>query len=900
MRRVTLALFALLIAAATAQELRTPVIGESGAPTAADNPAAHALTELAEETLAAGLASSATDLYRRALSLPGLAPRTKERAALGLSLALLERNRGEEALAAIVDLPDSSRTALRRALAALLRNNLVAAADAARQIRPETLPAEERPWGLAVMGMVASANQDEQAAVRLNEAAQSAVSEAQRQRIELLGARASIQSGQVDDAQLAMLQRRTRETKDADTGFAFARSLASLLARRGDNTGAVAVLQAARDRPSAKPGEADLAAGLLLGPSSETAGLYLRAAAANPKASDTLRTKAIRALASLVADAPADRVVQEANATYAFLSDSQNGCPRNPGVIDTIHLARAEVMLVAGNRNLARAAAEDLLRETPGSPLAAESIRILALIAWGDGAYRLAASQLDRLTPLVVSDRRDAIRTTAADCLFLARDFAVAERAYTVVLTESNDATTRDRAFHQSVLCALEAEDGLDRAAQRVEEAAKVGKVSRERVLMAAWNAADYARRHGKGADFARILGRLSGVTQSAPVDFTLRFEWLRALSALANGDRTSAARSAESITRTLENLPPGASPELTAAVPELRAHAALLRARASATAKPGVEIRELVDLRARYGKVAAAAASYLAEGRLLAAEGRHAEAQRRFEQLANDYANDPVLAEFAALGLYEAAEQAATLAGTEGESKLVEAAQLLATFTTRYPGHPLVFRVTLRESELYRALGDFDSALRLIEDLTRLQPQHPLRSQAELSKADCLMGLAALRRAPNGGPDRARISRAVAGYERVVEGWPSETDTLAEARNKLARALIERAKGEPVADATATRREARLVLAREASDLISGTREKLGPSGRTWVARSLLLLGERCEAEGDRAEAAAAYRLLRDLNAGLPPGEARLPGKAIAESKLAELERAPSNPTKQ
>jgi len=900
MRRVALALLALLVASTRAQELRPPVIGDAGAVTAAENPAARALSELAEETLAAGLASSAADLQRRVLTMNGLPAAARERAALGLALALLERNRGEEAVVVLRDLPDSPRKSLRLTLAALLGNDLGSADASARGIRTDSLPPEERPWGLAALGMVGAAREQADAPALLRQAAESAVSEAQRQRIELLAFRTAIQAGRVDDASLSTLERRVRETQGSDTGFAFARALAGVLARRGDSAGAVAALQSTRGQASGNPGEADLACGILLGPSNENTSAHLRAAAANPSAAAATRAKAIRALAGLVAETAADRVVQEANAAYAFLSDSRGGCPRSPEVTDSIHLARAQIMLTAGNRALARAAAEDLLRETPGSPLAAESIRILALIAWGDNAYRLAAGHLDRLSGLVPADRRDAIRTTAADCLFLARDFGVAARAYATLQSESSEPMTRDRAFHQSVLCALEEEDGLDRAASRVEEAAAAGKVSRERVLMAAWNTSDHARRNGKAEDFARILGRFSGITQSAPTDFALRFEWLRALSSLANGDRTSATRYAESVARTLEDLPADASPELRAAAPELRAHAALLRARASATAKPGVEIRELVDLRARYGKVAAAAASYLAEGRLLAAEGRHAEAQRRFEQLAADYAGDPALAEFAALGLHEAAEQAATLAATEGESKLVEAARLLATFTTRYPGHPLVFRATLREAEIYRTLGDFDSALRLIEDLTRLQPQHPQRALAELSRADCLMGLAALRRAPNGGPDRARISRAVAAYERVVEGWPAEAETLAEARHKLAQALIERARGEAAADAVATRREARLVLAREATDVTSGARENLGVSGRTWVARSLLLLGERCEADGDRDEAAAAYRLLRDLNAGAGPGEARLPGKAIAESKLAELGRAGSNPTKQ
>lgn len=898
MRRVALALLVLVGNPALAQDLRVPVIGETPA-AAGETPAARALTELAEETLSAGLASAAAELHRRALTIPDITAADRERASLGLALALLERNRGEDAEKALTALPDSPRKALRMTLSALLRNDLGAADQSARRIQVEALPTEERPWGLAALGMLGMARDEADAPGRLRAAAEGAVTEAQRRRIELLAFRASLQAGRVDDAGLATLERRARETRGTEAGFAFARAWASALARRGDLSGAVAALQSERAAQSGHEGEADLACGILLGSGSEESVGHLRAAAGNVAAATAVRTKAIRALANLIADAAADRLVQEANATYAFLSDSRSGCPRGPDIADAIHLARAQVMLTAGNRELARAAAEDLLRETPGSPLAPEAIRILALIAWGDNAYRLAASHLDRLAPLVAADRRDAIRATSADCLFLARDHAVAERAYAAIQSETPDSATRERAFHQAVLCALEDDAGLDRAAKRIEETAAGGKVGRERLLMAAWNVADHARRNGKPEDFARILARFSGLTQSAPVEFSLRFEWLRALSALANGDQTSAMRCADSVARTLDQLPPDATPQLVAAAPELRAHAALLRARAAVSAKPGAEIRELVELRERYGKVSAAAASYLAEGRLLASEGRHAEAQRRFEQLAEEYAANPALAEFAALGLLEAAEQAAALAPTEGEPKLVEAARLLATFASRYPGHPLCFRATLRQAEIYRGLGDFDSALRLIDELTRIQPQHPQRGQAELARADCLMGLAALRRAPGGGPDRSRISRAVAAYERVVEGWPGDIDTLAEARHKLAQALVERARGEAAADAAATRREARLLLSREATDLTSGARENQGISGRAWLARSLLLLGERCEADGDRAEAMAAYRLLRDLNAGLPAGDSRLPGKSIAESKLAELERAASNPAK-
>ena len=126
---------------------------------------------------------------------------------------------------------------------------------------------------------------------------------------------------------------------------------------------------------------------------------------------------------------------------------------------------------------------------------------------------------------------------------------------------------------------------------------------------------------------------------------------------------------------------------------------------------------------------------------------------------------------------------------------------------------------------------------------------------------------------------------------------WAKDVDTQAEGRHKLALSLLERARGEAATDAEATRREARQLLATEAAELLAGSRDRLGVEGRIWVARTLLLLGEHCEAQGDLAEAKAAYRLLRDLNAGLPEGTSRLPGRAAAESKLAELEGASSNP---
>ena len=896
MSRLTTAALAVLAALSGAQELSVPLLGTPPGIPSAERPEARALVTLAEGALAAGLASTAAELHNRALALPDATPADREDAALGLALAHLERNRPADAQRALALAPDSPRRRLRAALLQLLRGDVAGLESATRALDPAALPSEERPWASLALGIADAAAGRAEAGARLEEAAKSAATESQRQRIELLGFRALVQFGKDDEATLAGLERRSREAGTAEAAFALARVRAAALARRGDREAAAALLTSAAGDTPARRCEAELAAGLILGADSERGAALLRSAAGFPGAPSALRSRAIRCLAATAAEVPAERVVRTANAAYAFLSDSQGGCPRTPEITDVIHLARAQLMLTAGNRDLARAAAEDLLRETPASPLAPEAVRLLATVAWDEASYRLAAGHLDRLAAMADPRDRDLVRLAAADCLFLAGDAAVAERAYAAVQAEARDPALRDAAFHQAVLSALRVPGGLEPACARIEAAAEDGKVDRSRLLDAAWSAADSARRSGDAQAFARTLARLARVTEKAPIVHALRFEWLRALSALANGDRTTASRAADSLVERLGALPADAPESLRAAAPELRAHALLLRARSGPHARPGVEIQALAQLRERLGNVSASAAAALAEGRLLAAEGRHAEAQRRFEQLAETFAEDPALEEYAALGLREAADQALVLAGAAGNAKLAEAARLLGTFLKRHPSHPAAHRVALRQAEVYRRLGDFDTALRVLDELARAQPEHPDRVRVELARGDCLLGLAALRRTPTGAPDRSRVNRAIAAYERVAATWARDADTAAEARHKLAQALLERARGEAAADAEATRREARQLLAAEAAELLAGSRDRLGVEGRVWVARSLLLLGEHTESQGDVEEAKAAYRLLRDLNAGLPEGAARLPGRAAAESKLAELEGGGSN----
>ena len=126
------------------------------------------------------------------------------------------------------------------------------------------------------------------------------------------------------------------------------------------------------------------------------------------------------------------------------------------------------------------------------------------------------------------------------------------------------------------------------------------------------------------------------------------------------------------------------------------------------------------------------------------------------------------------------------------------------------------------------------------------------------------------------------------------------------EAWYKWALTLIERSRTETGLEAAATRGEARKILLRALGALRDATARaaadtagRLSSEGRLWLSRSVLLMAETCELDGDRAEAIAAYQIIVNVNQGQPSAQSRLPGQSTAESKLATLRNSSSNPTK-
>ena len=903
-------LFSLSLSVLVAQDIPVPILSsvdDKSLPSARER----SLLQLAQQAQEAGLSSSAAQLFNEVIKSKNSTAQEKVAAQLGLATSLIERNKSTEAKAALKSIPDSPSKNLLTGLVAFLDNDLITAGEISDKLTIDSLSPAEVPWLHTLKALIANAKFDnDNFNNNLNLATQSALSEEQRQRIQVLCYRASVISGKINDSVINALRDIVKNNKNPEFTFAHQRNLALALARQDKKNEALAILKNLENLTDAQEAEADLLCGLISGADSAEGRKFLKSAAQN-RSNDRLRITAIQSLVAAASEAKPSDINSIANDVYDFLTKQREGqlsyeCPRDPSVLDTIHLARAQLMYLAGNNEKSRQAATELLKQVPASPLVREATRLLAVIAWSDSSYRLASSYIDTLAEGKEGIPRDVLRMVSADCLFLAHDYNLAEKAYATIQNETTGPDLAFTAFHQRVLSLLSSSDDFKvwtQTTEIIEQAFQSKKIEPTRIWIAAWCLLEDIRKANQPDIALQIFERLSPVISKTSTDFELRFKWQQALITLANRDNVKAAKLADEIATSLDRLPANAPADLKNNAPVLRGHIALLKARTALGSSSTVGLVELENVRKKYGKVPAAAASFLIEGRYLSSLGRHAEAQARFLELVKTFeGQDSTLNEMVELGLYEAAEEANQQATELGENKIKEAIELFEKLNESYPQSPLLFRVALRRAELLRTLGDFDRALLVLNSIIRTKPDHPNRNQAEMAKADCLFGLAELRRDRAGQLDRQKVALAAAAYETIATTWAQDADMLVEAQYKLATTLLERAKAENATDAKSTRNEARTLFIKILSNIRStkaATINNYGINGRNWIARSILSLGNFYEEENDLAEAIAVYRLIPELNRNLPAGEARLPGQTAAESKLASLGAIPNKSNK-
>jgi predicted negative regulator of RcsB-dependent stress response len=272
--------------------------------------------------------------------------------------------------------------------------------------------------------------------------------------------------------------------------------------------------------------------------------------------------------------------------------------------------------------------------------------------------------------------------------------------------------------------------------------------------------------------------------------------------------------------------------------------------------------VAALQQLRRDFPHHDAASESQLVEAAQYAKEDRVAEA----EQLLVRLAEDAPQSRYADQALF----QAAGLAKSLGQKRnLEEAMQLLERILTNHPDSPLRFDVRMEEGDVLRRYNDVDAAQRTYQSLVDNPVNHPDMVFAQLALADCDAAL---------GADAGHAQKAASLYQELLDRQDLQkradgTDIRVEAGYKLG-ALF--------------RRRGRLADAQEVwfsqvihPFLLDPARAAELGTGRYWMSRTVLELGDLLLTEGKTDEAGNAWRLV--LQTGLD-------GAELARRKLDQL----------
>jgi cellulose synthase operon protein C len=246
---------------------------------------------------------------------------------------------------------------------------------------------------------------------------------------------------------------------------------------------------------------------------------------------------------------------------------------------------------------------------------------------------------------------------------------------------------------------------------------------------------------------------------------------------------------------------------------------------------------------------------SYVVQAARQAQRGELAAAQKTLRDMADNNRQS----EFAALALYESA----IYAERQGlERNFREAYEALEEMIKRYPNDELVFYARLRQGDLLRKLNDFGPARVFYESLLNNFPQHPDVLLAQMALADTLFA--------QGTNTPANYNDAAAIFDRLRDLATAPLDLRVEAGYKWGFTLLRRG------ETTEAKKAFWSVV--DAFLLDKANAGQLGSTGRFWISRTLLELGQLLEDAGDFDEAIRAYRLIV---------EHRLGPEAQAQAKL-------------
>lgn len=796
----------------------------------------------ADRALQAGFPSVAAQLYRDALADPALGAEAKPRLVLALVTALMDAGEvaaAEREIQGYNGPSDSSYRLRAGLLAALARRGAQAKSELA-EVNHDHLPVEERAWYYYLQAQVAELDGDIARGNALyDQAVQAAVTEQQRARFLLGQAQVVLRGGPLPERELATLRNNMERFAGQSLGFDSARFYAAGLARAGRQTEAIAVLE--RQLLTLQPTQRNVAdqfrllIGLIAGETSPVARRAFRELLRNGLRPETQRT-------ALYMLARGSRTPAEREQLRRDLNDLTSGTTLHP-IIEDLLIVRAQAALADRRYNEAEEDARLLLDRFPGSPLRAAALGVRLSVAWNSRLYRTAADISTQLRGALPPGReRSELGVLLGEAFFRSGDFRNAADAYEAALREAPQVVPPGVLIFQRVLADIRADRVAEAAVLLDEMAARPGfdVVSR---WQAEWNLIREMQVRGQNAAAQRrVEALLASGTAAVPGELRVRLLWLRAKLSFDNGEAPKAVREVEELLAQL----PGAQldPALTA---EVASTAQLLRAQALLALERDNEAAVLLErLRAEFRNTKAAVYSFLVQAAREAQRGELARAQKTL----TDMVDANRTSEFAALALYEAA----LLAERQGlDRNLTEAHHMLERLVRDYPNDEVVFYARLKQGDLLRKLNDFGSARLVYEDLINNRAQHPDVLLAQLELARSLFAQAA--------NNPANFESAVALFERLRDLSSAPTDLRVEAGYMWGYALARRGQSANAQTVLWSVVDAFFVDPAQA--------RSLGATGRYWISRALLELGQLLEESGRFDEAQRAYRLIIDHQLG-------------------------------
>ncbi len=791
----------------------------------------------ATNALQSGFPSTAAAIYRDVLADVSLPAEMRPRVTLALVTALLDAG---EVAAAETELrgyngPSDSSYRLRAGLVAAHARRLAEAKRELGEVNADHLPVGERSWWLFLQAQIADLENDfTRANSFYDQAVQAAVTERQRARFVLGQAQAQLRMAKAPPEQELNAWRGNMERFAGQSlGFDSVRYYAAGLYRLNRAAEALAILERQLAViPAAERNVADqfrLMIGMIASEGTPVGQRALRELVRAAVQPETQRTALY--LLARGARTPAERTQLRRD-----LSELIAAPARHP-VIEDLLLVRAQAALADRQFNDAEQDARQLLDLFPGSPLKPAALGVRLAVAWEARLYRTAADVSTQLRAVLPPGReRSELGVLLAEAFFRSGDFKNAADAYEAALREAPQVVPTGALIFQRVLADVRA-DRIAEAVALLDEMAGNAAFDAVNRWQAEWNLVREMQARGRSAEAQARVDRLTAAPAAGvPEELQVRFLWLRAKLSFDNARHEDALAQADALIARLAQV--RLEPALAA---EVASTGRLLKAQALLELGRDAEGAALLDqLRADFRDSRAATYSYLVQASRQARRGELATAQKTLTDMVD--ANGA--SEYAAFALFEAA----AFAERQGlDRNLREAYTLLERLVANYPRDELVFYARLKQGDLLRKLNDFGAARLVYEDLINNRGQHPDILLAQLALADSLFA--------QGANNPGNYESAAATYERLRDLPAAPTDLRIEAGYKWGYAQARR--GQPAAAQTIYWGvvDAFLLDAAQAA--------RLGATGRYWLSRTLLELGQLLEETGRLDEAQRAYRLV-------------------------------------